>query len=194
MRLSFLLKNISYNKKDKGYFMGYCTTFDGKIEINPPLNDREIQYLQQFSETRHYQKKSGSYTIHLNDGFLNIDFKKSDSDLIDFNKLDIDSPSLYCCWEPSEDGQYLQWNGQEKFYASKEWLEYLIQHFLDKNAIAKKDQENFSFLQSHLLNGIIEAQGEEELDHYYLVVENNNVTIHKEKPEISFKKSKKYGI
>lgn len=173
--------------------MGYCTTFEGKIEITPPLNDREIQYLQQFSKTRHYQRESGSYTININDGFFNTNFKKLDSAVIDFNKKDSDSPSLYCCWEPSEDGQYLQWNGQEKFYSPKEWLEYLIQNFLDKNAIAKKDQENFSFLQSHLLNGIIEAK-EEEFDYYYLAVENNNVTLYKEKPEISFKKYKKYGI
>lgn len=172
--------------------MGYSTTFEGSIQIDPPLNNNEIQYLKNFSQTRHHQRKSGSYSIDLKDDIYHL--QENDQDTINFNQKESDVPSLHCCWEPSDDGQYLNWNGIERCYYPKEWLEYLIENFLKNNSIAKQDNEGFSFLQSHTLNGVIEAQGEMEDDHYYLVVENNKVYISLEKKEILTKKNKKYNI
>lgn len=37
------------------------------------------------------------------------------------------------------DGTAIQWDGGEKFYASSEWMQYLIKHFFGFNAIAKHD-------------------------------------------------------
>lgn len=39
-------------------------------------------------------------------------------------------PGYYCQWIPTEEGTSLEWDGNEKFYDYVEWLEYLIEHFL----------------------------------------------------------------
>lgn len=38
-------------------------------------------------------------------------------------------PGYYCQWVVNEDGTELEWDGGEKFYNYKEWLEYLIKNF-----------------------------------------------------------------
>lgn len=70
-------------------------------------------------------------------------------------------PGNYCQWEPTHDGTALGWDGGEKFYHSVEWMEYLIKMFLRSN---------------HVLNGVIDAQGEDMDDRWRLVVKNNVVT------------------
>ena len=39
-------------------------------------------------------------------------------------------PTYYCQWVPTEDGERLEWDKNEKFYYGKEWLEYLIETFI----------------------------------------------------------------
>jgi len=70
-------------------------------------------------------------------------------------------PGLWCQWEISEDGQYLQWDGAEKFYNYVEWLKYLIKHFFGPWVIQ--------------LNGEIEWVGENSNDRGKIVVTNNVV-------------------
>lgn len=87
-----------------------------------------------------------------------------------------DQPSDWFDWI-SKDGTTIEWSGGEKFYYPVEWMEFIINHFMGSNPIAKRDNpEEFSFLQSHTLNGTIEAQGEDEEDQWQLVVVNNEVS------------------
>ena len=69
--------------------------------------------------------------------------------------------SFYCQWIASEDGTLIEWDGNEKFYAAPEWMEYLIEHFLKDN---------------HSVNGVIRAYGEEPDDLWTLTVCDNKVS------------------
>lgn len=113
--------------------MGYTTEFEGQVTITPPLTADEVARLNEFTEERH----GGNFDPHPG------------------------MPSLYCQWESTPDGTAIRWDGGEKFYASEEWMRYLITEIF-----APAD---------HVLNGTITAQGEEPGDVWQLVVEDNEV-------------------
>lgn len=148
--------------------MGYNTDFEGAIEIQPPLNAEEIQYLKSFAKTRRMDREKGPYFVE-GTGYAG---QGSDSDIRNYNCPAEGQPGLWCKWEPTEDGTKIEWNGNEKFYDSVEWMQYIIDHFIGDNPIAKSD---LPFLNKHVLHGQIEAYGEERGDHWFLVVENNKV-------------------
>ena len=72
-------------------------------------------------------------------------------------------PELWCQWIITDNG-VLEWDGGEKFYSYKEWLEFLIEHFFAPSG--------------YILNGAIEWQGEDRDDYGTMVIENNVVTQH----------------
>lgn len=172
--------------------MGYTTDFDGAVLIEPPLNAAEIEYLRKFSGTRRMDREGGPYFVDGSGSFG----QGSDPDIRDHNRPPAGQPGLWCQWVPTDDGRYLEWDGREKFYDSIEWMQYLIDHFLKPNAEAFKVvtqlgsvpleyattqdlalYERFNqFTFDHILNGVIDAQGEDPEDRWRLVVENNIVT------------------
>jgi hypothetical protein len=87
-------------------------------------------------------------------------------------------PSLWCNFEPTEDGKLLVWNESEKTQEAKRWIEYLIDHFLKPNAHASKvnDPQFKEFTFDHVCNGKLLAQGEDITDRWKLVVVDNTVT------------------
>lgn len=117
--------------------MGYTTTFDGFVSVRPKLNEEEIQRLKDFSKERH------GGNIDNYSGF----------------------PGLYCQWVPSQDGTEIIWDGNEKFYDSVEWMQYII----DK------------MFPTHKFSGVIYAQGEETGDVWDLIVKNNVASVKKVK-------------
>lgn len=151
--------------------MGYTTDFNGMIEIVPPLNDAEAEFLQKFAETRRMKRTKGPYFV---DG--TGDFGQgSDPDIINHNEPPEGQPGLWCQWVPTHDNTGLEWDGNEKFYDSVEWMRYLIDHFLKPGCIAAKE---LPFLQAnHVCNGTIYAQGEESDDMWLLQVDDNEVTV-----------------
>lgn len=155
--------------------MGYTTEFEGKIEITPAVTSELIEYINQFGNTRRMKRNSqllqekymgensfnGSYGIDGEyfiggDGFMGQD---RDNTVLDNNNPPSTQPGLWCQWEISEDGKYIQWDGNEKFYNSVEWMKYIIDNFLN----------------GYVCHGQIEAQGEEFSDHWMLVVKDNAV-------------------
>lgn len=147
--------------------MGYSTDFEGAIEIVPPLNEAEVKYLNQFFDVRHMERTKGPY-------FVGSD----SSDVTENNYPPAGQPGLWCDLMVSEDGTALEWNGNEKSYDLAEWVEYVINHFLKPNAIAKDSDMNFQFLaeDGHVLNGVLDASGEEAGDIWRIVVKDNIVT------------------
>ncbi len=150
--------------------MGYTTTFKGSIKIDPPLNTEEIAFLKKFNETRRMHRSKGPYYVD-NTGFAGQD---EASDVINYNAPPNGQPGLWCQWRPSDDGQCIEWDGNEKFYQSAEWMKYIIEHFLRPNAIASP---SLPFLSGHVCSGTIYAQGEDSADRWKLVVDNNTVKI-----------------
>ena len=158
--------------------MGYHTDFTGEINISPPLSDEQITYINTFSSTRRMARNE-SILASMPDPVRDAvglpvgqqgefyvgstsDFGQTrDKSIIDFNLSPKSQPGLWCDWEVSDDGKYLEWNGSEKFYGYVEWLEYMNKNFFTP---WKKD-----------LNGEIKWEGEDSSDKGVIVVENNNV-------------------
>lgn len=139
--------------------MGYTTEFKGRFELDKPLTKELADYLQQFSENRHYRisrdlimeldpdwekhcfngdlGKDGQYylTDYVGDFFRGPNRKRlrelQGQDNFDYNCTPSeDVPGLWCQWVPSEDLMGLEWDQGEKFYNYVEWIEYLIDNFL----------------------------------------------------------------
>ena len=154
--------------------MGYTTEFWGEVKIVPALNNKEIAFLQKFSETRRMSRKNGEYFIdgtgHAGQG--------DDPDVIDHNSPPPEQPSLWCGWTVRDDGEVIEWNGAEKFHDAERWMWYIIQNFLKPDPIAKiRFPKQFAFLKGHTCNGEIGAQGEDSDDRWNLVVKDNEVFV-----------------
>lgn len=155
--------------------MGYTTKFNGHIKVVPALNASEVAYLTKFSRTRRMLRRNGPYFV---DG--SGDYGQGrDFDIIDYNSPPEGQPELWCQWI-SIDSSSIEWDGGEKFYSACEWMEYLIDHFLKRGAVASQGNDPFSYFTNftfnHVLNGTINAQGEDLDDTWRLVVLDNKVT------------------
>lgn len=150
--------------------MGYSTDFWGQINVEPPLNREEIDYLEQFSRTRRMDREKGPYYVD-GGGFAGQD---DEPDIRDFNRPPSGQPSLWCQWTPTEDGEAIVWDDGEKFYNAEKWMKYLVDHFIGSKPLAKS---TLPFLQGHTCNGIIDAQGEDADDRWRIVVEENKVFV-----------------
>ncbi len=149
--------------------MGYTTHFNGQINIVPLLNSKEVVFLTKFAASRRMDRKNGPYFVDGTGSFG----QDRDDDIRNYNNPPAGQPSLWCQWVPTEDGDAIIWDEGEKFYESPEWMAYLIRHFLGTNPLAK---EELPFLQGHILNGTISAQGEEPDDMWLLHVKDNQVS------------------
>lgn len=163
--------------------MGYTTEFEGQVTVTPPLNPHEIAYLRQFSESRRMSRTNGPYFI--GSGFRG---QGVEPDIRDYNSPPPGQPGLWCEWVPTEDGSAIEWDGGEKFYASEEWMTYLIDTFLKPGAALASElgalvpgrvypSEFAHFTFDHELNGVIDAQGEAADDRWRLMVTGNEVTV-----------------
>ncbi|MEV4561490.1 hypothetical protein AB0K51_31525 [Kitasatospora sp. NPDC049285] len=156
--------------------MGYHTEFTGRITVVPPLNEPERTYLRKFARSRRMDRDQGPYYV---DGrcFDSLDPTwQEDSDVRDPSRPPAGQPGLFCDWEPTDDGSAIEWNQTEKFYDATQWMRYLIDHFLKADATAQGHPgfEHFTF--DHVLNGSVDAVGEEEGDEWQLIVQDNTVT------------------
>jgi hypothetical protein len=146
--------------------------FLGHIIIDPPLNLEELDYFNKFSGTRRMDRKKGPYFV---EGTNYADDNIHNADVFDYNKHPKSQPGLWCKWIPTHNGKCIKWNGYERFYNPEKWLEYLIVHFFGNEPVAKLvHPEEFSFLETHILNGIIEVK--ETNKNWKIIVVNNNVS------------------
>ncbi len=128
--------------------MGYDTTFTGKVTVEPPLSAAEVAFLKQFSRERH---EGPTF------------------------------PGYYCQWVAIEDGTAIEWDGGEKFYDSVEWMMHIIKNFLGPGirVTAGRTPETKALevlTRNHVLNGVIDAEGEQRGDIWRLVVKDNKVS------------------
>lgn len=157
--------------------MGYTTSFYGCVKVDPPLNGHEVDYLMRFATSRRMQRTKGPYYANPGSDFgQNADTE----DVTNHNEPPIGQPGLWCQWVPADEGRVIEWDQGEKFYEAEDWMRYLIEHFLRPGAAAtyavEADAafEHFTF--DHVLNGVIQAEGEESGDLWLLEVADNVVT------------------
>jgi hypothetical protein len=119
---------------------------DGKFQITPPLQGNHLAYLARFAQIRHMTWDvtllenlrdplreavglplgvEGAYYVAVQE-IMPLD---PDPAIITPNRPPNGQPALWCCWEPSGDGESYVWANGEKNYGHKSWLEYLIAHF-----------------------------------------------------------------
>ena len=160
--------------------MGYTTDFDGELTIEPPLNEHEVQFLKDFCGSRRQRRTKGPLFAEPGDNFGQ---GNPYGDVLDGNHPDPDQPGLWAQWVPSDDGTTLGWDGGEKFYHSVEWMTYYIDNLLSSHAalyIQRHVDEHPSlqhFTCDHLLNGTIEARGEDSDDRWDLIVTDNVISV-----------------
>lgn len=155
--------------------MGYSTDFTGRIEIDPPLNQAEIDYLTKFSYTRHMHRELGPFLVYETP----FEDPNDEKDVIDYNTPPPGQPSLWCNFEPTIDGTAIVWDESEKTKEATKWIDYIITRFLMDGAVVQGQDallhlfKNFQF--NHVCNGELIAQGEDPDDKWKIVVKNNIV-------------------
>jgi len=165
--------------------MGYHTDFDGSFTVTPALSQAHADYLTAFAGTRRMARNAnktaempdalreevglplgpqGAYFVGAVGGEgMDCAGQRRTSDITDYNRPPQGQPGLWCQWVPSQQGRDLiEWDGGEKFYNYVEWIEYLIEHFLNK--------------WGYKLNGMVEWSGEEDDDRGRIVIDDNKVS------------------
>jgi len=152
-------------KRKKKTPMGYSTDFDGEFNITPKLSSDDKTFLNNLANTRRMARNVGAE--YGSEGEFYVDGsgdfgQEKDDNIIDFNRPPNTQPGLWCQWNPNDTGDTLMWNGGEKFYNYKEWLQYLIDKILAPRG--------------YTLNGEVFWNGEDSDDFGKIVVLNNVMT------------------
>lgn len=160
--------------------MGYTTEFNGRFHLDKPLLPEHAAYLEAFSNTRRMKRDAKKASL-IPDGVRALTSlpvgrygeyfvggggwkgQGKDESIMDYNNPPPSQPGLWCQWVPSETGEYIEWDGEEKFYYYVEWLEYIIEHFL--------------IPWGYTLNGVVEWRGEDWSDTGLLSVSENVVSV-----------------
>ena len=157
--------------------MGFTTDFIGRVEIEPALNQDEVEYLSAFSMSRRFDRAEGPYFVPGNPMAV-IDTERQGVDVDTYNRVAPGQPELWCHWVPCPGGCCLSFDGDEKFYQPVEWMRYLINHFLKPGALASRTGlpafEHFTF--DHRLDGMVVGCRRDNKALYAISVTNNRVT------------------
>jgi len=160
--------------------MGYTTDFYGEFTLDKPLSEEHLKYLRQFNETRRMKRnpqkvaslldpvrEAAELTMGTEGGYFvgNTDNHGQDKDVSveNYNMPPHGQPGLWCQWVPNDEGTAIIWDEGEKFYCYIEWIEYLINHFLEP--------------WGYKLNGEVYWEGEESGDLGKIVVNDNQVKV-----------------
>ena len=149
--------------------MSYTTEFEGRIELNKPLDEELFNFLMKLNQTRRMKrdpqklKEMGYPDDYGIDGEFFVDGGGLFGQEIDDSVMNGDippqtQPSLWCRWRPTTDRSGIEWDGGEKFYCADDWMRYLIDSILAPAG--------------YLANGEIQATGEEV---WQLIVTDNEV-------------------
>lgn len=148
--------------------MGYTTEFNGRFEINKPVDDKTAAILEGLATTRRMKRNvdesiygiEGEFYFEDDDAYTFP--RPKNTNIIDYNKPPVTQPWLWCQWELTHDKQGLQWDGNEKFYMYVEWLQYIIERVLAPKG--------------YRLDGTVEWFGEDPDDRGIIIVQNNIVS------------------
>lgn len=135
--------------------MGYTTDFVGWVQIDPPLNEHETEYLQAFNQTRRWDRPDGPFVVLSHP--LADDEPSGSRDV--YNTPAAGEPGLWCPWAPTLDGRALSFDGCEKAYGAVDWMGYLIATFLAPGATASAsgDEQFAEFTFDHTCDGAVAA-------------------------------------
>ena len=145
--------------------MGYSTDFEGKFKLNKKLDEDTYNFLSKLCTTRCMKRNLGPEFGIEGEFFVDgIGFmgQDRDSSVIDANRPPVTQPSLWCRWQPADDGESIEWDGGEKFYCYVEWLQYILKKVLKPKG--------------YILNGEVSWQGEDRSDCGLIIVRDNEIS------------------
>lgn len=155
--------------------MGYNTNIIGHIEVQPPLSVVEQRYLTAFGQVRHIERPGGPYEVDPNPAASRGRDPALSTEA--YNAIASGKPNYWCDWAPCWEGCCLVHSGKEKSYSMRDWLEYLIEHFLRPGAKGEASGshwlEGFSF--DHVLNGIVACCRNDTRELWLIRLEDNEV-------------------
>lgn len=120
--------------------------FWGQFELDHPFAPAHHAYLLRFSNIRHIKRneekarrikdplreavglpvgEEGEYFVSGTRHILDDDVSAIAMDIPPKSQ-----PGCYCQWVPSEKGDAIVWDQDERFYDPIDWLKYIIEHFL----------------------------------------------------------------
>ena len=94
--------------------MGYSTDFIGHIDIEPALNQDEIEYLTAFAHSRRFDRAGGPYAVPGNPAAE----ERGDIDIDRYNRRAPGQPQLWCQWVPCWDGDCLSYDRRSSTHRS----------------------------------------------------------------------------
>lgn len=158
--------------------MGYTTDFEGEFKLDKSLAPEHAAYLHKFATTRRMKRdadkaeglddpvrvaaglpigEEGGYFVGA-EGLMGQD---EDPSMTEYNSPPSGQPGLWCQWIPGEGGETIVWDEGEKFYYYREWLIYLVEHFLGP--------------WGYTLSGEVRWSGDEDEDLGILYAKDNKV-------------------
>jgi hypothetical protein len=154
--------------------MGVSTNYLGHVEIVPSLNQAAYDYLRAFARSRRSYRPGGPYAVSPEDPHTG----SSQREVERYNRIAEGQPGYWCQWVPCPHGCCLAWNGHEKFYAGPAWLQYVIDHFLRRDACAKTSggSQFAGFTFNHEMDGMIVGEQDDNRELFLLRVAANEVT------------------
>lgn len=94
--------------------MGYTTEFEGKFKIEPQLPGSFVAEVNDLLAGRHDGQ-----------GWSSDPYNYPSNNL---GTIEVPRGAVWCQWELENDGEAtcIEWNGAEKFYFYKEWMENIL--------------------------------------------------------------------
>jgi hypothetical protein len=177
--------------------MGFSTNYLGRLDIEPPLNAAEVDWLTAFADVdrRHF---TDPYEVPMNPRAFTIERdaeraakasapqparRRRRSEPVDpFTTLTPGdgSPYPHLDWVPCPTGCCLSWKHSrrgEKSRMAEPWLQYLIDHFLRPGALARTsnrpDFDDFTF--DHVVHGTIAAERDDTRELWLISCADNEI-------------------
>lgn len=156
--------------------MGFSTHYLGRLDIIPPLNDAEVEWLCAFRETERGFHPDDPYAVPMHPR-AEV-FEHPECALPGGGWVITAKPRVglsRCDWEPCLQGCCLVWREVEKSNSAVEELAYLIDHFLRPGAHAQRDgRDDFAaFTFDHVVSGVIVAERNDSRGLFLIVADNN---------------------
>lgn len=159
--------------------MGYTTYFSGAVDITPPLNEHEISYLEDFSQTIHKtyadNRPLAVYPVDTPDAQL--------PEVVENFQAPAPKPGIHCTWTVTDNGsQLVTADDSDHNYDHPQWLAFLIEHLFDPanpDALIHRhrgDDPRLKHFTAHTFRGVLSADGEGDDDHWYIFVGDRNTS------------------
>ncbi|WP_295697499.1 hypothetical protein [Lapillicoccus sp.] len=155
---------------------GYSTTYIGHLDITPPLNAAEVEWLTALAEWQG-GPQGDVFTVPMNPRAVwSLAMAKAGGSIA--SSAPEGMPRGTTDWRPCLDGCRLEWDRIEKSNDAIPSIRFLVDHFLGPQALARDaggdDFAAFSF--DHALDGVIAAYRDDTEELFLIRAEDSRLS------------------